>query len=328
MWESSAAGSAAQWSRCSLRAYRAGAFRPYVRTGRTGRGAAYGTRCHGVHRLNTRVAAMSAFADEPDHFVRWLGGARGAAGTSLRADCMATTSPNWRRAHSNGRVSHASVSGSYRSPDAMAEYELRTASGANFAARAVVLATGNAPPDDDVLPAAVVGHAGYVADPWRFDYRKAVGDVLVIGSGLTALDVLLALEAAGHRGSVFVVSRRGRFPETHTEGVSPLDVTPVLETADARARLRSFRCRSATRERAGFDWRSVVDAIRPECETLWKRLGAQASGGGSTGTFAALGTVPSSGAVARRRGRGGGTLAAGRLRPSTPGKSPARPAAS
>src|SRR6202012_1180221 len=37
------------------------------------RGAAYGTR-HGEHLLNTRAAAMTALADDPDHFVRWLDG--------------------------------------------------------------------------------------------------------------------------------------------------------------------------------------------------------------------------------------------------------------
>ena len=37
--------------------------------------------------------------------------------------------------------------------------------------------------------------SGYVADPWRFDYRIVGGEVLVIGSGLTALDVLVALKA-------------------------------------------------------------------------------------------------------------------------------------
>ena len=238
--------------------------------GELGRGAAYGTRCP-AHLLNTRVAAMSAFADEPDHFVRWLGGraapeafvARGLYGDYV-AELAARAFERARFARIRERVVSITRSDG--------EYELRTASGASFAARAVVLATGNAPPDDDALPAAVVGHAGYVADPWRFDYGKAAGDVLVIGSGLTALDVLLALEAAGHRGSVFVVSRRGRFPETHTGGVLPLDVTPVLETADARALLRSFRCRIRDARARGFDWRSVVDAVRPECETLWKHL--------------------------------------------------------
>ena len=37
-----------------------------------GPGVAYGTR-HPLHLANIRAENMSAFADEPDHFVRWLG---------------------------------------------------------------------------------------------------------------------------------------------------------------------------------------------------------------------------------------------------------------
>src|SRR5688572_13052352 len=40
------------------------------RRGRPGRGVAYGTR-HSSHLLNVRTAGMSAFPEDPDHFVRW-----------------------------------------------------------------------------------------------------------------------------------------------------------------------------------------------------------------------------------------------------------------
>src|SRR5262245_62594715 len=41
---------------------------------RVGPGLAYGT-LHPRHLVNVRAENMSAFADEPDHFVRWLDGA-------------------------------------------------------------------------------------------------------------------------------------------------------------------------------------------------------------------------------------------------------------
>src|SRR5689334_22295230 len=46
------------------------------RAGVFARGAAYGT-ANPDHLLNVRVANMSAFPDEPDHFVRWLAGRDG-----------------------------------------------------------------------------------------------------------------------------------------------------------------------------------------------------------------------------------------------------------
>jgi uncharacterized NAD(P)/FAD-binding protein YdhS len=45
---------------------------------RVGPGLAYGTK-HPRHLVNVRAENMSAFADEPDHFVRWLEGLDPAA---------------------------------------------------------------------------------------------------------------------------------------------------------------------------------------------------------------------------------------------------------
>ena len=96
--------------------------------------------------------------------------------------------------------------------------------------------------------------------------------MLIVGSGLTALDVLVGLEASGHRGTVHIVSRHGRFPEVHAERSTPYDVVPVARRAAtlvALAKLSPARARSRAR---GYDWRAVVDAVRPEGEALWKRL--------------------------------------------------------
>jgi uncharacterized NAD(P)/FAD-binding protein YdhS len=217
---------------------------------------------------------MSAFPDEPDHFMRWLGGRAG------RNDFVS------RRTYGDYLVEIANVAFARPRFAVVKEravvvergvdfaFAITTASGARFEARSVVLATGHVCPNGDVLPAAATAHPGYVADPWRFDYRPVGGHVLLVGSGLTALDVLVALESSGHRGVVHVVSRRGRFPETHAEGIAPYDVVPVIDTSSARAALRSFRTHARDAAQRGFDWRAVVDAIRPECEALWKRLPA------------------------------------------------------
>ncbi|MFZ0683693.1 MAG: hypothetical protein WAM84_12535, partial [Candidatus Cybelea sp.] len=64
---------------------------------------------------------------------------------------------------------------------------------------------------------------------------------------------------------------RGRFPNVHAD-VAPYDVIPALDTRDARALLRSFRLHLKKAVQRGFDWRSVVDALRPEGEAIWRRL--------------------------------------------------------
>jgi uncharacterized NAD(P)/FAD-binding protein YdhS len=235
-----------------------------------GRGAAYGTR-HREHLLNTRAHLMSLYSDDPYHFVRWLG---------LRGGPMDFVSRRLYGAYVGEMARHAFERSRFtRIPDRVATlrhrdrggFVIESCSGSRFGTRAVVLATGNPPPNDDFLPPEIRIHPGYIADPWRFDYHVVGGEVLVIGSGLTGLDVLVALKACGHRGAVHVLSRRGRFPEVHAN-VAPYDVIPVLDTRSTRALLRSFRRHVYDAAQRGFDWRAVVDVLRPESETIWRRL--------------------------------------------------------
>ena len=235
-----------------------------------GRGAAYGTR-HREHLLNTRVKQMSLYAHDPDDFARWLGPRGGPNDFVSRRTYGAYVADIARRAFERPRFTHVHdrVCAVRRAPHG--GFVVESESGLRMQARSVVLAVGNLPPNDDWLPRAVRLHPGYVADPWRFDYSVVGGHVLVIGAGLTALDVLVALQACGHRGSVDIVSRNGRFPTVHAD-VAPYDVIPALDTQGARLLMHSFRRHVAEAAERGFDWRAVLDALRPEAEAIWRRL--------------------------------------------------------
>jgi uncharacterized NAD(P)/FAD-binding protein YdhS len=236
-----------------------------------GRGSAFGTPFR-EHLLNVRANAMSAYPDDPDHFVRWLGARykpeefvpRQLYGRYI-GEIARSTFERPRFEVVSDRVTFVEVSPG-------GTFTLATSNGTQFEAECVVLATGNPAPNDDFLPHGLRFHPGYIGDPWLFDYRKVGGGVLLIGSGLTALDVLAALDASGHRGSVAVVSRRALFPQTHAEKLRPYDVVPALDGTSARGLLRSFRRHVEDAAARGFDWRAVVDAVRPECEALWRRL--------------------------------------------------------
>ncbi len=237
-----------------------------------GRGAAYGTQ-HAEHVLNTRARSMSLDPDDPNHFVRWLGprgGPMDFVSRRLYGDYVAEAAA---RAFERPRFSRIADRVDAVRRGRNGRFLIETSLGPRYDARAVVFATGNQRPNVDFLPREVRQHLGFVADPWRFDYRKMGGHVLLVGSGLTALDVLVALDACAHRGAVYIVSRRGRFPEVHAE-IAPFDVVPALEGADARSIVRSFRRHVRAAAARGFDWRAVLDAIRPESEAIWRRLPA------------------------------------------------------
>ena len=254
-----------------------------------GRGAAYGTR-HREHLLNTRAKQMSLYTHDPDDFVRWLGPRGGPNDFVSRRTYGAYVADIARRAFERPRFTyvHDRVCAVRRSPDG--GFVVESESGLRMRARSVVLAVGNLPPNDDWLPRSVRLHPGYVADPWRFDYSVVGGRVLIVGAGLTALDVLVALQACGHRGGVDIVSRNGRFPTVHAE-VAPYDVIPALDTQSARLLMRSFRRHVADAAQRGFDWRAVLDAVRPEGEAISGGGSHPPSSGASSDTSAANGSA-------------------------------------
>ena len=86
--------------------------------------------------------------------------------------------------------------------------------GERIATDRVVLATGN-PAPRPLEPAT----GCYFNSPWDAGALTGLdpkASVLLIGSGLTAVDAFLALEAQGHRGTIYGVSRRGKLSHVHT----------------------------------------------------------------------------------------------------------------
>ncbi|MGI8931542.1 MAG: FAD/NAD(P)-binding protein, partial [Sphingomicrobium sp.] len=140
-------------------------------------------------------------------------------------------------------------------------------------ARALVLAQGNQPPEPMRASEAVDG-ALVVNNPRGQEARAAIervaaddGAVLVLGTGLTMIDLVLSLDAAGHRGRIVALSRRGQIPRSH----APHEPAPVaydeLPEGNVMALWRWLRGRS---EAVG--WRGAVDSLRPHAQALWRGL--------------------------------------------------------
>ena len=240
-----------------------------IEAGRIGPGLAYGTK-HRNHVLNSPPSAMSAFSDDPEHFVRWLGD-RGHTGPhvsrSLFGQYLAEIADDVM-VHPNVEVVRGNAIAALRTETG---FEVRVSGGTILETRDLVLATGNPPPGDAFLPDSLRDGSHYVPDPWHCDYGSISGDVLLVGSGLTALDVLVSLREAEFAGHVYVVSRHGHVPlphAAHTKLDVPLDVagssaTDLLRVA--RSYVRAFVLQ-------GYDWRAVIDALRPNVNAMWQRL--------------------------------------------------------
>lgn len=256
------------------------------RAGRLGPGVAYGTR-HPLHFVNVSAAGMSAYADEPDHFARWLerlpAAERGAAGLDTAAGLFVRREVYGRYVQEQLRDAIARQGGAQNlfivddeavavRPGPGGTLGLEAGGGRTHPVDAVVLAVGNFPPEaPDVPPGR------YAANPWTpdaLDGLRPDRPVLLLGTGLTAVDVALTLFERGHAAPVYALSRRGLLPQAHAAQTPPW---PDLRLDAADRRTLATLCRALRREvgRAsaeGVDWRGVVDALRPSVQLLWQEL--------------------------------------------------------
>ncbi|MEO8926301.1 MAG: FAD-dependent oxidoreductase [Caulobacteraceae bacterium] len=238
---------------------------------RFGRGAAYATT-NPDHLLNVRATNMSAFVEEPSHFLDWL-----AAAGVAEPDRVFVTRDRYgqylqsllRKAAADGRAAgrlsmeHDDVRALTRDGEA---WRVHLALGRGLSADAVVLALGNLPPPAPAeIDEALIASGHYVADPWAWNPAgvPAGGDILLLGSGLTAVDIALSIQGKRPDTSIVALSRRGLLPRPHGDAASP--------TAAARAPKGSpLDVLIEVRRRATGDWRGAIDALRPYVQTLWR----------------------------------------------------------
>ncbi|MBV8930940.1 MAG: FAD/NAD(P)-binding protein [Kutzneria sp.] len=237
-----------------------------------GRGVAYAT-ADPRHRLNTPAGQMSASADDPLDFVRWLGGQAGPGDYVPRAQFGAYLADFLDRTVNRGgsaslRRIHARVVG-LRAGRTGAS--VRLAHGGAIEADAVVLAIGSFPASTMGIAERLRESARFVADPWAPGAVAAVretGDVLLVGTGLTMIDMALSLERPGR--VVHAVSRHGLLPRAHSntpaEPVDPPDFAGLVGLSSVR---RAVLRHVGARVRADGDWRAAIDALRPLVPTLW-----------------------------------------------------------
>ncbi len=250
-------------------------------SGRPGTGAAYGTG-DPVHLLNVPAHRMSAWPDDPDHFCRWLDDHAVTAPEGFAPRLAYARYLQDQLAAADVRVETAEVVGLV--PGASAQVKL--GDGRSLSANAVVLAAGR--PEGGMpeslerafAPVPAAGTDGRVVlDPWAPGALAALGarrfeNVLVIGSGLTGVDVALHLMARG--ATVTLLSRHGALPHRFRDTGVPTEL-PNLDALGTETSLEELRraldADLARARAAGLDWRQVIDAMRPRAARLWRSLG-------------------------------------------------------
>lgn len=259
-----------------------------------GRGTAYGT-ARREHLLNVAARNMSAFPDHPNHFFDWLR-SRSEFNEVSDNDLRETFVPRMvygdyirslaethlRPVHSKFNIEFEVMEGEATDIvwDDSDEIQVVVPNHDPISANSVLLATGNQPPAALPSTAPLSFDPRYCADPWDSTFFKQLpphgSEIVILGTGLTMVDVMITLDAVGWQGKVTAISRNGMLPQSHFRGVVYPDYLPddaeSLGLADLVG-LVEEQCARLTR--MSQNPAIAIDKLRPHTQKLWQGLSTE-----------------------------------------------------
>ncbi len=261
----------------------------FDKSGQFGRGLAYQPR-QVAHLLNVPAGKMSLDPKAPDDFLLWL--ARQPAFAADEPAVLAQAylpralfgdyvEQRWQEARN--RAVQQGITLELR-PQAVTALDLANpkapqlqSDGQWLSFTALVLACGNELPHHPAGVLALTQHPAYVQNPWSDAWLAKLrpdSKVLILGNGLTMVDTLLSLRAAGLKTPVLSVSPHGygMLPHRHP-GLQLSQFSQALpQQASLRQLLRLFnRARHQVR-RLGVSAEPLIDALRPHTQRYWQQF--------------------------------------------------------
>ncbi|MDC1198890.1 FAD/NAD(P)-binding protein [bacterium] len=276
-----------------------------------GRGIAF-SAAHPAHRLNAPDAVHVVDPANVDDFPDWLDEtgtlthdpkAMQADGTNYirRGTFGEYVRDRFERAR-DGNLSRSDIR-HFGSPAVQIEetedgLAVTVGTGGRLDADVVVVATGNEPPARiPHFDGKVGSHPAYLADPWKEEVLASIApdeEVLLVGSALTAADVIASLLSSGHTGAITSISRTGLLPARRPApnparpGLAGKALASMAWDQITRADTlfvqnhgsldrvseicRALRTDIAAAEAEGLPWQGPFDDLRDSVRAVWPRL--------------------------------------------------------
>ena len=249
---------------------------------RLGTGLAYSTPFD-QHLLNVPAGKISALAGEPAHFLEWLrarhnpeAGPGTFAPRKVYGEYLQDLIARTISAHPQANLSHiraevVSVESGAANGEAGGAC-LTLSNGVLIHAEQTVLAIGNpaSSPEPGSSRAGLEGR--WHLSPWFGDALKVrfPGErILLLGTGLTAVDCVLALLSCPHTCQIVMLSRRGILPRVHDLQAAAPKPRILTSAGGLRSIVRELRENVDEARQSDLCWRTVVDALRPLSNDLW-----------------------------------------------------------
>jgi uncharacterized NAD(P)/FAD-binding protein YdhS len=245
-----------------------------------GAGLAYSTSFD-QHLLNVPAGKMSAFPEQPAHFLEWV---RAHHRPDAKADMFAprrvygeylgAVLQETLGAGAGSSFSHIRAEATGATADANGA-RLTLSNGETVHAERVILALGNPAscPSPGQLRHGLEDR--WHLSPWFEDalrVRFSGERILILGTGLTAVDSVLALHSQRKPCEIYMLSRRGILPQVHNLRI-PASQPPCLENrGNLRLLLQEVRAHVEAARQADLCWRTIVDSLRPISNQVWQEL--------------------------------------------------------
>ena len=246
-----------------------------IEPGRAGEGLAYRAGPD-YWRLNVPAERMSAFPERPGDFLDWARARNPLVSGSdflprtwygdylaERLDLARRRSPRWLAfEHVRARAMGIDV--------ASESARIALSNGATLEADRVLLALGNA-----TIAAPIPGATEAVDEAWDLRWTERlptyVPRVLLVGTGLTMIDQVLAIAERRPDTRMLAISRHGLLPLPHEDDkpvpAPKFDVQALLARGTLSQRLRGFR---AQVDASGGNWRAALQQVREAMPALWR----------------------------------------------------------
>jgi uncharacterized NAD(P)/FAD-binding protein YdhS len=244
------------------------------------KGLAYSTD-EDVYLLNVRASNMSVFVDEPLHFVNWLTqqqlpfSSQDFVSRTIYGQYVSSTFNELKDSHATVKITCLAeeVTTINKNGD-----EFLVSAKQDYQAQQVVLAFGNFLP---AHPRSI--HTNFQQSNRYFQnaFSSQVitqvinqESVLIVGSGLTMIDVVLSLKKHHYTGKITAISPHGYLPQAHIENPLPTTASYINEQQTyTLLQLYSLVNQQLKFARANqLSTHSVIDTLRPHLQRLWLGL--------------------------------------------------------
>lgn len=245
----------------------------------------------GKHLLNVIAAKMSAYPDQPDHFLDWVMRkddfremdrtliANAFLPRRLYGSYLCSIWEETKKSAATKKIRLTVVDSFVSDLDVSSDtVSLTLDNGSELNVDYCVIATGNQMPrNPGIKNMGFYNSPNYFRNPWMVDSVKDLHDylpVLIIGNGLTMVDTVLGLSEQGFKREIYSISPNGFniLPHRHNGLMySKLteEITGDLSLFDL---VKLINKHIKTVRAYGVSAEPVIDSLRPHTQKIWQWL--------------------------------------------------------